>query len=134
MLSFLAFWMGGAAAPSTPELPDSSGDRRRRRPEVRPERARLREDIIREERMIAEYVEQLERKQTRLAMAPARERKKATREIPVPRLTDAMARAASAQQLMAVIRSASAAELDRQRAVEEEHRRRRTLLLLLALD
>jgi hypothetical protein len=72
------------------------GRRRRRIPHA--DKPRLREDIIREERMIAEYVEQLERKQTRLARAPARERKKATREIPVPRLTDAMARAEGSWQ------------------------------------
>lgn len=133
MMPILFLWQGSGSSPTPPAAVAIDGGKIRAR--VRhPEKARLREDVIREERMIAEYVEQLERKQTRLARAPARERKKATREIPVPRLTDAMARAASAQQLMAVIRSASAAELDRQRAVEEEHRRRRTLLLLLALD
>lgn len=132
MMPILFLWQGSGSSPTPPPAIVVDGAMRRR---IRhPEKVRLRDDVIREERMVAEYVEQLERNQKRLARAPARERKKATRETPVPRLTDAMARAASAQQLMAVIRSASAAELDRQRAVEEEHRRRRTLLILLALD
>lgn len=51
-----------------------------------------------------------------------------------PQLTDAMARAASAEQLLTIMRSASAAVLDRQRAAEERRRRGLMAVLLLALD
>lgn len=123
-----------------PVFVDGSGliitSRRKRR--IAPVRARdldrLAEDIAREQRMLEEYVASLERKEKRLERAPARERKKAERATPVPRLTDAMARAASAEQLMVVMRSVSAAELDRQRAAEEKRRRTLTAVLLLALD
>lgn len=95
---------------------------------------RLPEDIAREQRMLEEYVESLEKKEKRLERAPARERKKAALETPAPRLTDAMARAASVAQLMTIARVASAAALDRKKAVEEKRRRGLTAVLLLALD
>jgi len=118
--------------------PVPRGGKRKRKPEAAPVRPRdldrLPEDIAREQRMLEEYVASLEKKEKRLERAPARERKKAEREIPVPRLTDAMARAASAEQLMAIIRAVSAVELDRQRAAEEKRRRMLMAVLLLALD
>lgn len=120
------FLTPNAAPPPPPRPADEGAFRSRRRRPI--ERQRLREDIIREQRMLAEYVESLEKKEKKLERAPARERKKAERATPAPRLTDAMARAASAEQLMVVMRSVSAAELDRQMAAEEKRRRMTAVL------
>lgn len=121
------------APPAVQPPPDGSGLRiiHGRRPR---DRDRLPEDIAREQCMLEEYVQSLEKKEKKLERAPARERKKATLATPAPRLTDAMARAASAKQLMSIMRAVSAAELDRQKAAEEKRRRALTAVLLLALD
>jgi hypothetical protein len=68
------------------------------------------------------------------AQTPTPQPEQAEAAATAPLLTDALARAASAQQLMTIMRSASAAVLDRQRAAEERRRRGLMAVLMLALD
>lgn len=95
-------------------------------------RQRTPEDIRREQHETERYLEELGERAKRTV-----EEKERARSAPVeapepvePALTDAIARAAAAEQFMEGVR-AQAAELARQKAAEG---RRRTALLLLALD
>lgn len=142
MLSFLAFWIGGAGAPeeAPPEV-DGSGlivtSRKRRRDE--PSYKLHPEEIARQQREEARYLAELEKN---AQQAPATARRGKTGDAPVtgpgpetttpaaPQLPDAIARAASAKQVIERARASSAEALAKAKADE----RRRMALLLLALD
>lgn len=112
---------------------DGAGLRFRKRAKPlkpRPPIYRHPEEVEREQEMLAEYLRELEKKAKH--RAGARERKKAGQS--APHLTDAMARAASAEQLQTIAGAATAALLDRHKAAEEQRRRGLMAILLLALD
>jgi hypothetical protein len=94
------------------------------------------EDIAREQRMVEEYLQSLERQaitEQRADPVPADE--PAPIALPAePVLTEAMARAASEHQLRLIAEHAQAAERARELARAETRRRRRLAVMLLAID
>lgn len=96
------------------------------------------DEIAREQRMVEDYLETLERRERqekRIEQLPARKRKAKTADLPhVPVLTEALARAASVVQLRRITEHAQAVEQARQVARAETQRRRKLALILFALD
>lgn len=88
------------------------------------------EEIERERKMVEEYLDKLDRRAKELRRAKSA--RVAKRAAPEPQLTEAIVRAASAEQLRRIAESRAAQEATRARVVAE--RRRRALLILLALD
>lgn len=99
---------------------------------------RLPEDIRREQEMVEQYLQTLERRELqaeRLERVPARVRKVEAARIPAaPILTEAMARAASVEQLRRITEHAQSVERAREVARAERKRRRVLALVLLAID
>lgn len=116
--------LAGTVTAGTTSRPAMDGAYIRRRPE----------DIAREQRMVQKYLDDLERRKRAIvtkARAPARAAKKAS--VPAePVLTEAIVRAASAEQLRRIAESRAAQEATRARVAAEQ--RRRALIILLALD
>jgi hypothetical protein len=139
-----AFVISGTAATltktpvpsSSVAVVDGSGLRLARRPARRIDDYRTREDLERERRMVEDYLEQLERAKTPPPATPKQRAQVharpavAPRAIPVPRLTKAIARAATIAELNRI------EELGRQRErarVEQERQRRRRAAAALVL-
>jgi len=99
---------------------------------------RLPEDIRREQDMVEQYLQTLERRELqaeRLERVPARVRKVEAARIPAaPILTEAMARAASVEQLRRITEHTQSVERAREVARAERKRRRVLALVLLAID
>jgi hypothetical protein len=97
-------------------------------------RRRLPADIEREQRMVEEYLSSLDRRRAAIVKKSAATARAAKRVVvPVePELTEAIVRAASAEQLRRIAESRAAQEATRARVAAE--RRRRTLILMLALE
>jgi len=110
------------------ETPRTDGGRRPRR--------RLPEDILREQRMVEEYLASLEAQKKvvqRLERVPARVRKTLAPKVEERNLTEAMVRAASVEQLRQIVEHPEAVEGARSRA-KAEKRRRFMALIMLTLD
>ena len=101
------------------------------RRKAKQERRRSREDIAREQKMVQEYLDELERRKAPPASeepVSGRESQEAPTRSPepaAPRLTEVMARAASAHQLQRIHEHEAAAAEDRARAEQERRRRQR---------
>jgi len=93
---------------------------------------RDREDIEREQRMVQRYLDDLDKKEKRLERAGEKARKPTARDKLKPRLSDAMALAASMEQLERVVRHELADEADRQKARAEFMRRYISRFVVLA--
>lgn len=132
-----SFYAPGYFPPAAAAVSDvvmDGGRLRARRKHVR----RLPEDIAREQRMVEQYLQTLERRELqaeRLERVPARVRKVEAARIPAaPILTEAMARAASVEQLRRITEHAQSVERAREVARAERKRRRVLALVLLAID
>lgn len=94
------------------------------------------EEILRQQKMTQDYLDELERRKAPPPATVVKGRVVASprpRPSPVPRLTAAMAHAATMQQLRAIVTAKLATERDRARAKQEQERRRRLGLAVLLL-
>lgn len=123
------FPAGGNVAPPQPPPQTNDGSGLRILRGRKAERTRLREDYERERRMLEEYLQSLEQKKAKPAKRlPARAAKKQAKEAPqpvVPRLTEAMAQVAAANELQRIETAERAAAEDKEQARREHERRRR---------
>lgn len=123
----------GVSPPAVVGVPD--GARRKRKPKRAADPYALAREYNRARAVADARLEQDIAHQHAPARTPAPQQPEpAEAAATAPLLTDALARAASAQQLMTLMQSASAAALDRQRAAEERRRRGLMAVLMLALD
>lgn len=118
---------GDAPPPVVTTTVDGSGIRFLRGRRV--ERQRLPEDYERERQMLEEYLESLEQKAKpapkRLPARLAKKQAKAAPQPVVPRLTEAMAQVAAANELKRIETAERAAAEDKEQAKREHERRRR---------
>ena len=131
-LDGLVAQFSGTVTGGATEGPTADGARFRRG------KRRLPEDIRREQEMVEQYLQSLERQARRVEVArriPARVKKAAvSQDNPVSNLTEAMARAASVEQLRRIEEHAQAVGRAREVARTESRRRRRLALILIAMD
>lgn len=131
---FAAFnWTGQVAAQAAP-TPAIDGSGLRFLRSRRSEPAKLHpEEIERQRRMVDQYLQGLEKK---AAPKPAKQARREAKQppTPVPRLTEAMAQAATEQQIHRVLEATAAEERDRQIAQAEFRRRYWAAFLALAVN
>lgn len=131
-LDGLVAQFAGTVTGGTTAGPSADGARLRRG------KRRLPEDIRREQDMVEKYLQALEqraRHEETVRRTPARVKKAAVSpDQPVPTLTEAMARAASVEQLRRIEEHAQSVGRAREVVRAESRRRRRLALILIAMD
>lgn len=131
------FNTGGIVPPVVTTTVDGSGLRFLRRQQP----AKLHpEEIARQQRMVQEYLDELDRKRAaeekraKQKYVPARQAKRSAAAPPVPRLTENMVKAATQMHLHRILEAAAVADEDRKTARAEFERRYWAAFITLAME